>query len=293
MNAIKIVLVCALSSLLVKAGAAEPTEIRLWPEGQGGDGAEKVLLFAHPPEADAESGSRPAVIVCPGGGYGGVVMSYEGHEVADWFADLGFAAFVLKYRVAPHKHPAQMHDIQRAIQFVRAGAADYSVDPKRIGVIGFSAGGHLAAMAGTKIAAADPASPDLLRRVSSRPDFMILAYPVISMAEGVGHAGTRRNLLGSDPSAEQLESLSLEKQVTTDTPPTFIVQTDEDEVVPAENSLLFYAALRKAGVAAEFHSFREGQHGVGLNRHEGSKIWPELLKIWLGRSGVLGSATSP
>ncbi|MGI9240646.1 MAG: alpha/beta hydrolase [Verrucomicrobiales bacterium] len=281
----RIFLGCLYNLIFVGIAVAEPTEIPLWPDGLGGDGAGEVSLFAHLP--DAGEGLRPAIVVCPGGGYGGVVMSYEGNEVAEWFADLGFAAFVLRYRVAPHHHPAQMHDVQRAMQFVRAGAADYSIDPQRIGVIGFSAGGHLAAMAGTKFAEADPASPDPVMRVSSRPDFMILAYPVISTEEGVGHAGSTRNLLGSDPSDELLESMSLEKQVTAETPPTFIFQTDQDKIVPAENSILFYSALRRAGVSAEFHSFREGPHGVGLGRHEGSKIWSKLLQIWLERSAYL------
>ena len=171
---------------------------------------------------------------------------------------------MLSYRVAPYHYPSQLHDVQRALQFVRAQAAEFSVDAQRIGVIGFSAGGHLAGMAGTKVAAADPAATDPIKRVSSRPDFMILAYPVISMKDGVGHAGSRHNLLGADPSAE-LDRVGIAKtQVRPDTPPTFIFQTDADTVVTAENSILFYSALRKAGVAAEFHSFREGHTGSGL-----------------------------
>jgi acetyl esterase/lipase len=264
--------------------AAEPTEIKLWPEGSGGQGAEKVSLFLHQPEAD--SANRPAIIVCPGGGYGMVVMSYEGHDIAAWFAARGFVAFVLKYRVAPHQHPSQMHDVQRAMRYVRANAETYKVDPQRIGVIGFSAGGHLAATAGTKIADAEPESPDAVQRVGSRPDFLILAYPVISMIDGVTHAGSRKNLLGEHPAAELVASMSLEKQVTKTTPPTFILQTDADKVVPAENAILFYSALRKAGVPAEFHSYREGPHGVGLGRHERSKSWPGLLTDWLAGLGI-------
>jgi acetyl esterase/lipase len=268
---------------------SEPSEIKLWPAGEGGDGADKVSLFLHLPEKeDVEEGpARPAIVVCPGGGYGGVVMSYEGNDIARWFADLGFVAFVLKYRVAPHQHPAQMHDVQRAMQFVRASAAQYKIDPERVGVIGFSAGGHLAATAGTKVAAADPDSPLPLARVSSRPDFMVLAYPVISMIDGITHAGSKRNLLGAAPSPELVEAMALEKQVTKETPPTFIFHTDADTVVPAENSLVFYAALRKAGVPAEFHSFRKGPHGVGLGKHPDSKTWPGLLKDWLLSGGFL------
>ena len=290
-NTVPTMIAMAWIAALSPVQAADPTEIKLWPDGRGGDGAEKVLLFAHVPEAPAPEGGRPAIVVCPGGGYGGVVMSYEGHEIAKWFADRGFAAFVLSYRVAPYHYPSQLHDVQRALQFVRAKAVEFSVDAQRIGVIGFSAGGHLAGMAGTKVSAADPTATDPIKRVSSRPDFMILAYPVISMKDGVGHAGSRHNLLGAEPSAELIESVSLETQVRPDTPPTFIFQTDADTVVAAENSILFYSALRKAGVAAEFHSFREGPHGVGLDRHEGSKIWPELLRIWLERSGFLKPGT--
>ncbi|MFT5104653.1 MAG: acetyl esterase/lipase [Verrucomicrobiales bacterium] len=267
-------------------GAAEPEEIKLWPAGEGGTGAEKASLSAHLPEHPGDK-LRPAVVVCPGGGYGSVVMSYEGHEIAKWFAERGFAAFVLKYRVAPHLHPAPMHDVQRAMQFVRANAAEHKIDPQRIGVIGFSAGGHLAATAGTKIVDAEEKAKDPLQRVSSRPDFMILAYPVISMLEGgVGHAGSARNLLGDPASKELREEMSLEKQVTKRTPPTFIFQTDEDKVVRAENSVLFYLALRKVRVPAELHIFREGVHGAGLGRQESSKAWPALLEKWMQRLGI-------
>ena len=213
-------------------------------------------------------------------------MSYEGHDIAKWFAERGMVGIVLKYRVKT-KHPAPMHDIQRAMQYVRANAANYMIDQKRIGVIGFSAGGHLAATAGTKICDAKPDSADPVERVSSRPDFMILAYPVISMIDGVTHAGSKNNLLGADPPKDLVDSMSLEKQVTKNTPPTFILQTDQDKVVPAENSILFYSALRKAGVPAEFHSYREGPHGVGLGRHEASKSWPGLLEDWLKRLKIL------
>ena len=264
--------------------AAGPVEIKLWPEGEGGAGAEKASVFLHLPAEGKANGS--AIVVCPGGGYGMVVMSYEGHDIARWFAGQGFVGAVLKYRVKT-QHPAPMHDVQRAMRFLRANAQRYGIDPKRIGVIGFSAGGHLAATAGTKIAAAKPDATDPLGRVSSRPDFMVLAYPVISMTDGVTHAGSKRNLLGVNPPAELVEAMSLEKQVTAKTPPTFILQTDQDKVVPAENSILFYSALRKAGVPAEFHSYRSGPHGVGLGRHDGSKSWPGLLKDWLAGLGLL------
>jgi len=266
----------------VANNAEAPKEIKLWPEGKGGEGAASVSLFYHEPaESAAGTAPRPAVVVCPGGGYGMVVMSYEGNDIAKWFADNGCAGFVLKYRVAPHKHPAQMHDVQRAIQHVRANAKTLGVDPQRIGVIGFSAGGHLAATAGTHFQDADPKATDPVLKVSSRPDFLVLAYPVISMIDGVTHAGSKRNLLGAEPPAELVDKMSLEKQVTKKTPPTFILQTNEDKIVPAENAILFYSALRKAGVPAEFHSYQRGGHGVGLGRHEGSKSWPSLLKSWL------------
>ena len=257
-------------------GAVGEETFKLWDDGEGGAGAADVTLTLHRPPEEKSNGA--AVVICPGGGYGTCVMSYEGNDIGRWFAGRGVTAFVLKYRVAPHRHPLPRNDVREALRHVRANAEMYGVDTGRIGVMGFSAGGHLAATAGTQFGARE-----------SRPDFMVLAYPVISMRDGVTHAGSRRNLLGEAPPAELVEEMSLETQVGTTTPPTFLFQTDADEAVLAENALLFAMALRKAGVPCELHLFRDGPHGVGLGRHEGSKKWPGLLEDWLRRSGFLAA----
>jgi putative heme-binding domain-containing protein len=208
-------------------------------------------------------------------------MDKEGYEVAEWFKNWGVATAVLKYRVKPYKHPVPMQDVQRAIRYVRAHATELGIDPERIGVMGFSAGGHLAATASTLFAPGDPASADPIERVSSRPDFAILAYPVITFEGEATHKGSRRNLLGDAPADELVRKMSLENQVTAETPPTFLFHTTADTGVPPENSILFYEALRKAGVAGELHIYRDGPHGVGLNRSAATSIWPEQLKFWM------------
>ena len=247
---------------------------KLWPEGEGGAGAESVTLTIHRAKKGENEAKTSAVIICPGGGYGMCVMSYEGNDVGKWFAEKGVSAFVLKYRVSPHRHPLPGNDVRKAISSVRTKAPSYQIDPEKIGVMGFSAGGHLAATAGTQFS-----------NKLERPDFMILAYPVISMAKGVTHEGSKMNLLGKNADKKLLEKMSLENQVTAEVPPAFIFHTDQDRPVPAENSLRFVSSLRKAGVGCEFHLFREGGHGVGLGRHQGSKKWPGLLEDWLKRSG--------
>ena len=249
---------------------------KLWPEGGGGTGAGNVTLTLHRAKTETKGTKTSAVIICPGGGYGTCVMSYEGNDVGKWFAQRGITAFVLKYRVSPHRHPLPGNDVRKAISRVRTNASSYQIDPEKIGVMGFSAGGHLAATAGTQFT-------DKLER----PDFMILAYPVISMAKGVTHEGSKMNLLGKNADKELVEKMSLETQVTAEVPPAFIFHTDQDRPVPAENSLRFVSSLRRAGVGCEFHLFREGGHGVGLGRHKGSKKWPGLLEDWLRRYGHL------
>jgi acetyl esterase/lipase len=267
-----------LFGLLLTLGASFGEEtFPLWPEGEGGEGADKVTLTLHRPAEGKSNGA--GVVICPGGGYGMCVMSYEGNDIGKWFAERGVTAFVLKYRVSPHRHPLPGDDVRQAMRHARSRAEGYGIDPKRIGVMGFSAGGHLAATAGVHYG-------DAL----NRPDFVILAYPVISMKDGVTHGGSRNNLLGSPAPPELVEKMSLETQVTKDTPPTFLFQTDGDKAVPAENALLFAMALRKAGVPCEFHMFQQGPHGVGLGRHPGSAKWPGLLEDWLGRSGFLGES---
>lgn len=218
------------------------------------------------------------------------MMSYEGNDVARWFNRFGVSAAVLRYRLAPRYHdPAMLQDVRRAVRHLRANAAALGISPKRIGVMGFSAGGHLAASSGVHFEAGQPEAEDPVDQQSSRPDFLILAYPVISMKDGTTHSGSRNNLLGANPTAEAIDRMSLETRVTAETPPTFLFHTGEDAAVPAENSLLFYSALRKAGVPGELHLFRAGPHGVGLDRFEDTKAWPDLLKSWMEHSGLLKS----
>ncbi|HUU12912.1 MAG TPA: alpha/beta hydrolase, partial [Terriglobia bacterium] len=198
-------------------------------------------------------------------GYQMLAMDHEGRQIARWLNSIGIAAFVLKYRHAPHyHHPAPLTDAKRALRMGRFGAAGFRVAPDAIGIWGFSAGGHLASTLGTHFDAGDANASDPIERVSCRPDFLVLAYPVISFTTEFTHQGSLHNLLGENPDPNLVEQFSNEKQVTKNTPPTFLFHTDEDDGVPAENSVLFYLALRKAGVPAELHIYQHGQHGVGL-----------------------------
>jgi acetyl esterase/lipase len=232
------------------------------------------------------------VVVCPGGGYGGLAMDHEGKQIADWLNSLGVAAFVLKYRLGPrYHHPAPLQDAQRALRTVRSNAQAFGIRPDRIGIWGFSAGGHLSATAGTHFDAGDLNAVDPIERVSSRPDFLILAYPVISFTAEYSHRGSRKNLLGDAPDPALVENLSNEKQVTPQTPPTFLLHTDEDSGVPPENSVAFYLALRKAGVPAELHIYQRGQHGVGLALNDPIlSSWPGRLADWMRVRGLLPAA---
>ena len=202
---------------------------------------------------------------------------------------MGVAAFVLKYRLGPrYHHPIELGDAQRAIRTVRARADEWHIAPDRIGMMGFSAGGHLASTASTHFDSGETNASDPIDRVSSRPDFAILCYPVISMTEPWTHQGSKTNLLGEHPDAAVALSLSNETKVTAQTPPTFIYQTNADTVVPAENSIAYFLALRKAGVPAEMHIFRNGPHGTGLGMTDTAlSEWPRLLTNWLHVSGFL------
>jgi acetyl esterase/lipase len=269
--------------------AAGPETVLLWPDGApgaaGSEDADRPALTIFLPPSPSGTG----VVVCPGGGYGHLAVDHEGKQIGEWLNSLGIAAFVLKYRIAPrYRHPAPLADAQRAIRYVRHRAGDFGLAPDRIGIWGFSAGGHLASTAGTHFDGGDPASADPVDRVSSRPDFLILAYPVISLATEYVHKGSRRNLLGDSPPPGLVESLSNERQVTARTPPTFLFHTNEDTGVPAENSVLFYLALRKAGVPAELHIYERGRHGVGLAAKDPVlSSWPERLADWFRTRGLL------
>ncbi len=226
--------------------------------------------------------------MCPGGGYARLSFSYEGVEVGQWFNKLGVAAFVLKYRLGPrYHHPAPLQDAQRAMRTVRSRAAEFGIDPGRIGIMGFSAGGHLASTLGTHFDAGDSNATDAVERVSCRPDFLILAYPVITMDLQYTHRGSRTNLLGQNPDPKLVEYLSNELQVTTQTPPAFLFHTTDDATVAVENSVNFYLALRKAKVPAEMHLYEHGAHGTGLGKDPILASWPQRLADWLRLHGWL------
>jgi acetyl esterase/lipase len=268
-----------------------PPGFPLWPDGApGAKGAEPLdipALTPYPAPADTATGA--GVVVVPGGGYGHLALDHEGAQIARWLNENGIAAFVLRYRIAPrYAHPAPVTDARRALRTVRARAGEWGVDPGRIGMIGFAAGGHLTATAGTQIEAGDPQAADPVERVSSRPDFLILMYPVITMTDPHTHAGSRRNLLGEAPDAALIAAMSADQRVTAQTPPAFLMHTGDDPVVPVQNSVLFYQALLEAGVPAEMHLFEHGRHGVGLA--EGDPAlgrWPGLCIAWLRARGVI------
>ncbi len=283
---------CAITVLANQStvGAESSVEL-LWPAGapgaKGDSDNDKPTLTVFLPPADKANGA--AVIVCPGGGYGGLAITYEGYEVAQWFNSFGVASFVLKYRHkgTGYQHPAPLDDAQRAIRTVRARAAQWKVNPERIGIMGFSAGGHLASSAGTHFDAGQADSPDAIQRVGCRPDFLVLCYPVISFVSPQTHQGSRKNLLGENPDPKLVESMSSELQVTSETPPTFLFHTDADAGVPPENSVLFYLALRKAKVPAELHIYEKGKHGVGLaQKLPALSSWPDRLADWMRGRGL-------
>lgn len=256
----------------------DPIPELLWPNGapgaMGTEEVDKPALAAWLPRADQKPNGL-AVVVCPGGGYGALAMDHEGKQIAQWLNSQGIAAFVLKYRLGPrYRHPAPLQDAHQAIRIVRKCAAEFKINPERVGIMGFSAGGHLAATAATHFNA-----PGI------RPDFAILGYPVITFTkEEFVHKGSRRNLLGDSPSSKLTEELSNELQVTRETPPIFLFHTNEDKGVPPENSVLFYMACRKAGVPVEMHIYETGPHGVGLAATDISlSSWPARLADWLRR----------
>jgi acetyl esterase/lipase len=232
-----------------------------------------------------------AIIVCPGGGYQHLA-DHEGAPIAEWLNSIGVTAFVLKYRIAPrYHHPAPMLDAARAIRTVRARSAEWGLDPGKIGILGFSAGGHVASTAGTHYDTGNPRSANPIERASSRPDLMVLIYPVITMG-AKAHAGSRRNLIGEAPDAALVKLLSNEEQVNKQTPPAFLVHTVDDPGVPVENSMMFAASLQKNGVPYELHLYQHGPHGFGLGADlQGVSSWPRLCADWLRLSGFVGPAT--
>lgn len=270
---------------------AEPQTFPLWehaaPGALGNADSDIPTLTLYLPVHPAQS--QTAVVIAPGGSYMMLASNHEGRQVANWFNALGVTAFVLKYRLGPrYHHPIELGDAQRALRLVRSRAAEFGYAPDRIGMMGFSAGGHLASTVATHFDGGDPAASDPIDRVSCRPDFVILGYAVISMSAPYSHSGSATNLLGENASPQLREELSGELHVTAQTPPTFLFTTSADTTVPAENSVAFYLALKKAGVPAEMHVFEKGPHGVGLDLGDSVLgMWPTLLANWLRDRGLL------
>ena len=259
--------------------------MQLWagnaPGAQGNSEIDIPAMTAYLPRNTPPG--MTAVVIMPGGGYRNLAANHEGRQVANFLNSAGVAAFVLKYRLGPrYHHPVELDDAQRAIRTIRTHAVEWHIAADRIGVMGFSAGGHLAATASTHFDSGRSQAEDPVDRAGSRPDFAILGYPVISLTEPWTHQGSKTYLLGDQPSEELARSLSAERSVTANTPPTFIFLTNADTVVPAENSIAYYLALRKAGVSAEIHVFENGPHGVGLAANDPAlSEWPKLLMNWM------------
>jgi acetyl esterase/lipase len=297
MNKIALILLMTFVGTIANAQPRDP--IPLWPKGAPGalgttdhDSPTITPHFANPAKATGAS-----IVVCPGGGYGGLA-DHEGSHYALWLNENGITAFVLKYRLGSHgyRHPRMLEDVSRAVRSVRANAGKWKLDPNRIGVMGSSAGGHLASTLLTHFDAGNPQAEDPIDRESSRPNLGILCYPVITMGEFT-HAGSRRNLLGDHPSAELLELLSNEKQVTKETPPTFLFHTWADQAVPVENTLQFAGAMRSHGVPFSLHIYPKGRHGIGLGSGQWDPAhrhpWVTECALWLQEQGFAAGTDSP
>lgn len=285
---------------------AQQDSIYLWPDGvpfaKENDleetwtfrGIARVQDVTHPmlnvflPPKEKATGA--AVVICPGGGYRILAIDHEGYQFARWFNERGIAAFVLKYRLPndeamEHKEIVPLMDAQQALRIVRHNAEEWNVDPRKVGIMGFSAGGHLASTAGTHFMDAVGGIEDT---ISVRPDFMVLGYPVVSFDPAVGHMGSRRALIGEYPTAEMVDRFSNEKRVTDQTPPTFLVHSTDDRAVPVENSIQFYLALRRHGIPAEMHIYEKGGHGYGMGKDHGDVAsWTDRLHAWLARRNLV------
>ena len=273
-----LILFLPIGLLFAQTHATDTRTMRLWegaaPGALGTDDADIPTLTWYAP---AKATTDAAIIVAPGGSYHALASNHEGRQVANFLNAAGVNAFVLKYRLGPrYHHPVEIGDAQRAISLVRSRASEFGISPQRIGIMGFSAGGHLASSVSTHF------------DETNRPDFAILVYPVISFTAPYTHQGSLHNLLGDTPDPKLAQELSSELQVTANTPPTFLFSTSADTTVPPENSAAYYLALHKAGVPAELHIFQNGPHGVGLALGDPAlSVWPTLLLDWLRVRGLL------
>ncbi|HSH09680.1 MAG TPA: alpha/beta hydrolase [Oceanipulchritudo sp.] len=309
----KLPILCAVMCLMnsVKAnetsvpGEADPVKaewIQLLPKDNG-DTEQETYTDGHVRNVRSASlgvfrssigdGPRPAFVICPGGGYNNLTIIKEGYVVAEYFNKLGIDGYVLKYRMKEFGYPAPLIDVTRAIRYLRAHAGELGIDPDRIGVLGFSAGGHVAGMATTLYDSPDARAGDELDNISARPDFSVLVYPVLTMLDPHAHAGSRRGLLGIDPTEEMRLALSLENRVTEDTPPVFLMHTAEDGSVPVENSLHFAESMARHGLKFALHVYPSGPHGIGMRPGFGSASgWPDQLAIWLRENGLVSTAAT-
>jgi acetyl esterase/lipase len=282
--------------LLILLGLAAPavraqTVVPLWPgpapqsHGNKPQDIPTITLY----KSTVTTAPTPAIVICPGGGYEFLATATEGTNEAKWFQQKGVTALVLKYRLPSkgYRHPVPLLDAQRALRLVRSHAADWNINPGKVAVMGFSAGGHLASTAETHFDAGNPAAADPIERQSSRPDFAVLVYPVISMQDGVTHPGSKRNLLGPDPDPALVSSLSNDTQVTAQTPPTLLIFADDDKTVPPENSKLMYAALQKTGVPSAMQEYSHGGHGFGFGpkQYNAPPGWLDKAYAWLQGQG--------
>jgi acetyl esterase/lipase len=280
----------------IAAGAQAQTEvIKLWPEGvpnaRANPGPEHLdgerisnvsepTLTVYPAAMDRVS--KTAVIICPGGGYQFLSFTREGQQDAQLLSTLGITAFVLKYRLSDYGHPAPLQDVLRAIRTVRSQAAKYGIAPDRIGIMGSSAGGHLAASASTLYDNPAGRTGAPIDAVSARPDFTILMYPVITMDPQTAHMGSREALIGKSPSPELVKLMSVEKQVNSKTPPTLLIHSQDDGLVPVDNSILYFQALTRAHVPAEMYIYEHGGHGMALSPGHGTaSAWTKRAEEWL------------
>jgi acetyl esterase/lipase len=283
-----------LSSFVLSVSATEPEKIALWngqaPIGNGVFAATNAFITVYRPEKP----NGAAVVICPGGGYRVRVVNPEGHDIARWLNEHGITGIVLEYRLPDEKSFVPLLDAQRALRTVRSKAVEWGCDPKRIGIAGFSAGGHLASTAATHFDSGDAQSTDPVNRLSCRPDFAILIYPVITMGEKT-HAGSKGNLLGKTPTPEEVGLFSNEKQVTAQTPPTFLAHAQDDRLVPADNSQLFFEALQAHNVPSEYLKLPSGGHG--LDKYSGPmwEKWQIKSLQWLAAQHMIPStdATTP
>lgn len=289
-------------AVMISSANAQPMKMKVWPDGapenngltapeEQFDGVRvrnvsEAEMFVYLPEKGINTGV--AVLICPGGGYQMLAMDHEGFEMAEWLNKRGVAGIVLKYRMPNGHHAIPSADARRAMRIVRMNAEKWGINPSKIGIAGSSAGGHLAATVGTRFDAGNANAPELVERMSSRPDFMLLLYPVITMNEEFTHMGSRNSLTGTESNPDLIAMYSNEKHVSKDTPPTFLVLADDDKAVVPQNSIAFYSALKDKGVPAEMHIFQKGGHGFGMRKNGiAADQWPGMFEAWLKSMQIL------